>query len=135
MLQSIEIALAGLLAAALLNAALTGFYLTSWIRGECAAQGPDYIKSQLKGQLVSINAWPFGAWLLAVLVDLLFLRRNGALRDVLQKFFTDWGEEGDMALALWIGSLVGLFLGTALGTIWALRRFDKCRRVIAVLAK
>jgi hypothetical protein len=136
-LENTVLFLIGLLTFWLFQTLIVWTSLHGWIQDDCKAQGPDFIRDNLLGHVA------FGAGILMavlcilVLMDALYFRHHSVLINVLHEvpFLSEYGEQGMLALPLWLGALAGILAGTIVGLHWALSGSTKCRRVLGALFK
>lgn len=139
MIEIIVISLIGFVGAFLIKTTLVWLVLSNWIRKECKAEGPDYIRRHYKGQLVFMFCMTMGFLLLLVVLDIAWFSKQGVMVNVVRKlpFLADWGDIGVLAWPLWASSFVGLVLGglagTAAGVYGFPKRNPKCRRVLPII--
>lgn len=138
--ENIILALIGLVGAFLIMAALIWLYLRSWMQRDCRAQGPDFIRRHLMGQVVLWVVIALVLLVVLVVLDRLVFSQHGTVMNVVRKVpgLDEWGDLGVVALPLWGGSFLGLLLGAFAGVFAAVygipKRNHKCRRVIGLFS-
>jgi len=138
--ETVLLALSGLLVTLIIMAVFIWLYLQSWMRGECRAQGPDYIRRHLMSQMLLWAAIAMGVVIVLAILDRFFFCQRGTLMNVVRSIpmLNEWGDIGVMALPLWVGAFLGILLGALMGVALAVygvpNRNRKCRRVISLLS-
>lgn len=131
----------GLSGAFVIETALASWFLRAWVRDECSAQGPDYIRKHYKARLALPAGLMFAFLLLFAVLDYAWFSRKGIVVNAVRRlpFLSEWGDLGVVAWPLWGGVLLGLAFGAMAGMIVGIygfpRRDAKCRRVLGLFGE
>lgn len=107
-----------------------------WLQDYCAIQGPDFVRRHYFDRLLVLASFMFALVLLFWGADWFYLSKKNLLGDALSNripVLKDWGGEGVVAHYVWFGSLIGVFLGLFVGTVWTFHGNLKCRRIFPFL--
>jgi len=106
---------AGLALSFLFTFLVTEWRIKRWVRTECAAQGPDYIKEGLFGNWRASAIGAVLSFIVLVALDWLVLAPRDHLYNLLRTILPSWTGSGQVTWAIWLGWLLGGLLGVTLG--------------------